>query len=156
MHRIMANQNKRIEELNTILHELIDLLKYPVQRPRYRFSTCGRCCEILSINSSEKNTIIHIMYYAQPEFINGGWVRIQPETFIRKSDTDEILPMREALYIPISPNKHEFQHYKENLSFQLVFPPIPKSWKKIDLIEKEPGDSSYFNFYEIELTPFRD
>jgi len=92
-------------------------------------------------------------YYARPEFVHGGWVSIQPEIYIRQSDTDETLPMIQAENIPVSPQKHHFKHHLESLSFQLIFPPIPKHWKKIDLIEKEPGDATFFNFYGIDLNP---
>ncbi len=147
------NQNRNLEEIHFLIDELIDILKYPIRQPKFRFNTSGRCCEILSINSSEKNTVIQIKYYARPEFVHGGWVSIEPETFIRGSDTDETLPMIQALNIPVSPQKHHFKHHLETLSFQLIFPPIPKHWKKIDLIEKEPGDDTFFNFYGIDLNP---
>jgi hypothetical protein len=147
------HQNKKLKELDELLEELMDILKYPIHRPRSRFITCGRCCEILSVNSSENKTIIQMKYYASPQFFNGGWVCIEPETFIRQSDTDETLPMIEAVNIPVSPKKHYFKHHLESLSFQLIFPPIPKHWKKIDLIEKEPGDATFFNFYGIDLNP---
>lgn len=150
----MEKKNK--ETLDDIIDELIDLLKYPLPRPTFRFSTCGRCCELQSIDVSDNKTIINMLYYAQPKFIQGGWVRIAPQTFIRHSDTDETLPLLEAVNIPLSPEKHHFKNADETLAFQLIFPAIPKSWIKIDLIEKEPGDSSYFNFYGIELNPFRD
>ncbi len=150
----MGNKNK--ETLDEILQELIYLLKYPLHWPSFRFSTCGRCCEIQAIDVSDNKTIINMLYHAQPIFIQGGWVRIDPQTFIRHSDTDEILPLLEAVNIPLSPERHHFKNADESLVFQLIFPAIPKSWERIDLIEKEPGDSSYFNFYGIKLNPFRD
>lgn len=146
-------KNRGIEEIHSLIDELIDILKYPVHQPRFSFSTCGRYCEIQSIHTSENKTIIQMKYYAQPKYVHGGWVRIQPETIIRHSDTDETLPMIQAVNIPVSPQKHHFKHPLESLSFQLIFPAIPKHWKKIDLIEKEPGDASYFNFYGIDLNP---
>jgi hypothetical protein len=58
--------------------------------------------------------------------------------------------MVQAINIPIAPAKYYFQSKGQIHHFTLLFPPLPKSVKQIDVIEKL-AEGTFFNFFSVAL-----
>lgn len=112
--------------------------------------------DILRIEHEAEFTRIDFIYYPKPCYINGGWVEIAKNTFIRTVGSKQQLKLVKAINIPIAPTKHYFKSVKEFLCYTLYFPPIPKETAFIDIIEKEvPDDNTWFNFYGVSMETIR-
>ena len=104
---------------------------------------------IQSIDLNEEYTRIEFKYTSSQEYINGGWIKMERNSFIRDTLSKRTYPLLFALNIPIAPEKFHFRRKGQVHYYTLVFPALPKSTKAIDIIEKEaPGN--YFNYYNIE------
>lgn len=99
--------------------------------------------QIMRIELDDDFTRIDFAYKAPRRYENGGWVRIERTCFIRPTFADIRLRMIRAVNIPIAPRQHEFRACGEYLYYTLYFPPLPKSTKAIDIIERETSDPSY-------------
>ena len=105
--------------------------------------------KIQTIDLNEEYTRIDFKYTSSQEYMNGGWIKMERNSFIRDTLSKRTYPLLFALNIPIAPEKFYFRRKGQSHSYTLVFPPLPKSTKAIDIIEKEaPGN--YFNYYNIE------
>jgi len=107
--------------------------------------------DIMRIVLTEDYTKIDFIHYPDKKYINGGWVQIQRNMFIRTLGSKDKLTLLKAINIPIAPNKHWYKSVHECLYFTLLFPSIPKSTTHIDIIEIEGGDSTFFNFYGVSM-----
>lgn len=121
-----------------------------IYNPMVKHQTNGHP-EILRIQMDAEFTIIDFIYYPDPKYINGGWVQIYNETFIRPVDSDQRLKLAKAITIPIAPTKHYFKSTKEFLCYTLCFPPLPKNTSYIDIIEGVGGSERWFNFYGVAM-----
>jgi hypothetical protein len=84
-------------------------------------------------------------------YINGGWIQMNPNSFIRPVGSSMKYRLIKTEGIPITPLKHYFKRKGEFHTYTLIFPALPCDIKQIDIIEKEaPG--SYFNFYGIDYS----
>jgi hypothetical protein len=108
--------------------------------------------DIGRITIPEDYTRIDFIHYANQNCIKGGWVQIVGNMFIHITGCMGRLPLIKAINIPIAPNKHWYKSENDRLHFTLLFPAIPKSTTHIDIIEKEGGDSTYFNFYGVSMS----
>ena len=105
--------------------------------------------KIQTIDLNEEYTRIEFKYTSSQEYINGGWIKMERNSFIRDTLSKRTYPLLFALNIPIAPEKFHFRRKGQVHYYTLVFPALPKSTKAIDIIEKEaPGN--YFNYYNIE------
>jgi hypothetical protein len=122
--------------------------------------------QLLRITLSADETKIDFGYQATSYYINGGWIKINPKTFIRVKGSSKKLVLTNATDIPYGPEKLHFNSSIEWRYFSLYFPPLlkPGDSKKtllmeagekdidsIDLIENEKGSDTDFNFYGIRL-----
>lgn len=123
------------------------------QLPKIESHTNDEHLQLLRIHCNEKYTKIDLGYTATDYFISGGWINIDPETFIELKETGERLQMTRAENIPIAPEQLHFASTKEWRYFSLYFPPVPKEKCTIDLIEIENATENNFNFYGIRLDP---
>lgn len=96
-------------------------------------------------------TRIDFIHFADAKYINGGWVRIEPQMFIRPVGTNDRLFLLHAVNVPLAPAKHHYRGINDSHAFTLYFPALPKSVAAIDIIEKEGGDDSFFNFFGVSL-----
>ena len=104
---------------------------------------------IKTIDLNEEYTRIDFKYISSNKYINGGWIQMERNSFIRDTLSKRTYPLLFALNIPIATEKHHFRRKGQAHTYTLVFPPLSKSTKAIDIIEKEaPGN--YFNYYNIE------
>jgi hypothetical protein len=108
--------------------------------------------EILRIVQEEDLTRIDFAHRASGIYLDGGWVSIQPGTFIRPVSTDIKLTMIQAVNIPVAPCKHWYKSAKQFLYYTLYFPALPTDVEAIDIIEREAArPNNYFNFHCVSL-----
>jgi hypothetical protein len=122
--------------------------------------------QLLRITVTNIETKVDFGYQATNFFINGGWIKISPHTFIRANGSDRKLILTNATNIPYGPEKLHFNSSIEWRYFSLYFPSLldePRNKKailynedapiikSIDLIENENGTENDFNFYGIRL-----
>lgn len=119
--------------------------------PDIRFVTPGSNCELLAINLTEKHMFLVMAHCGDEMYKNGGWVRIHPEIFVRESFTENIWPVKRIMGVPVYPDKHEYTAESQYLEFTLVFDRLPEAVYSFDLIEKEPSDNTFFNFYGVRF-----
>lgn len=103
---------------------------------------------IKSIEITDDYTRIDFIYRSSMIYINGGWIQMERNAFIKPVGSTTKYPLLRAIGIPIAPIKHYFKRQGEYHSYSLIFPALPAGTKSIDIIEKEaPG--TYFNFYGV-------
>lgn len=108
--------------------------------------------EILRIQNDDNFTRIDFIYYPKSYYVNGGWVQIDRDTFIRPVGSNQRLKLIKAINIPLAPTKHFFKNSKEFLCYTLYFPSLPKETSSIDIIENEgTHEETWFNFYGVSM-----
>jgi hypothetical protein len=107
--------------------------------------------KLLRIQLSPAFTKIDFGYITNSIYINGGWIKMAPTTFIENNVSKERYVLTKAEGIPLAPTKHNFQSKKDWRYFSLYFPPIPQENSVINIIEKVNGTPNDFNYYGIEL-----
>lgn len=95
-------------------------------------------------------TVIDFIHFANPMYLNGGWVSISDKTFIRPSGSDIRLKIIKAYNIPFSPQKHFYRNKHDKLWFTLVFPGLPNDCSHFDFIEGYSSKNN-FNFYTVPI-----
>jgi len=77
------------------------------------------------------------LFYCQytNRFDSGGWVNIEADTYLENADTFEQLELLNAIGLPFAPFRHYFSEPGEHKEFLLLFPKIPKYWKRFHLVE---------------------
>lgn len=83
----------------------------------------------------EGQTLVHCKYVSKDKYKNGGWVNIYKTTFLVNPDTKDMLAMAQAFHVPVSPARHFFKQAGQLKQFTLLFPRIPKHWKRFHLLE---------------------
>lgn len=112
----------------------------------------GDSVEIMRIVRDEELTRIDFVHHAYPGYTNGGWVSIEPETYIRPVGTGIKLTMVQVVNIPIATRRHFYKNDRQSLYYTLYFPPLPEDAEAIDIIEKEVvRPHNFFNFYGVSL-----
>lgn len=106
---------------------------------------------LLRINLFPEFTKIDFGYITTNKYINGGWIKISPETFIENVETKERYTMTNAVGITVAPAKRNFESNKDWQYFSLYFPPMKQKDTTINIIEKVKGNKSNFNYYNIPL-----
>jgi hypothetical protein len=106
---------------------------------------------LLRVIANEDFTRVDFGYQADPIYKHGGWVDIEPLTFIIAKGSEKKLILTKAENIPLSPDKHQLLSEVDNLFFTLYFPPLPKDTTVFDLIEKESSSTTLFNYYSVQL-----
>ena len=93
---------------------------------------------------NEAITILHCTYVSKPQYQNGGWVSLYPNTCLVNPVDRSELKLQHAFNIPFFPTRFYFKKAGDIKRFTLYFPPIPKHWSLFHLIEQE-GDSPFFS-----------
>ena len=106
---------------------------------------------LLRINLFPEFTKIDFGYITTNKYINGGWIKISPETFIENVDTNQRYIMTNATGITIAPAKRNFESNKDWQYYSLYFPPMKQKDTTINIIEKVKGNKTNFNYYNIPL-----
>ena len=103
------------------------------------------------IELTDEYTRIDFIYRSPDHYINGGWIQMEGTAYISPVGSGMKYRLVQAINIPITPIKHYFKREGEFHTYTLIFPALPTSTEKIDIIEKEaPG--SYFNFYGVDFS----
>ena len=89
----------------------------------------------LEAQQAEAQTLVHCSYVSQDKYKNGGWVNIFPSTFLVNPDTKDMLALAQAYNVPVSPARHYFKEAGQLKQFTLLFPQVPKHWKRFHLLE---------------------
>jgi hypothetical protein len=132
---------------------------YIISNPEY--SRKNDNIQLLRITVSDEDTKIDFGYQAG-EYDFGEWIHIKPETFIRakEGNSKNLVSanekfkkhiLKKATNIPYGPEKLHFNSTVEWRYFSLYFPRLPEETEYFDLIEKEFGDDTEFNFFNIKL-----
>ena len=106
---------------------------------------------LLRINLFPEFTKIDFGYITTDKYIQGGWIKISPDTFIENVVTKERYVLTNATGITIAPAKRNFESNKDWQYYSLFFPPIKQTDTVINIIEKVKGNKNDFNYYNIEL-----
>jgi len=110
---------------------------------------------ILRITVRENETQVDLGYSAYNIYINGGWIRIHADTYLKDKKTGYQYKLTKAEGIPIAPLKLEFETKTDWQYFSLFFEPLPQTDLIIDFIEPDslvPSDNgNNFDFYGIRL-----
>lgn len=132
---------------------------YIISNPLYKGENAN--IQLLRITVTNNETKVDFGYQATSYYINGGWIKISPKTFIRPKGSQMKYILTNATNIPYGPEKLHFNSSIEWRYFSLHFPPLPEhldldtaepvTLKVIDLIENDKGTENDFNFYGIRL-----
>jgi hypothetical protein len=106
---------------------------------------------LLRINLFPEVTKIDFGYITTDKYINGGWIKISPDTFIENVVTKERFVMTKAIGITVAPALRNFESKKDWQYFSLFFPPIKQKDTLINIIEVLNGNKNDFNYYNVEL-----
>ena len=136
-------ETKTEEELLTITEPYV--FKNPISK-----YTPNEHLGIEKISLDDDFTRIDFVYIAPKQYINGGWIQMDSGCFIRPIGSEISYKMVSAINIPLAPSKYYFKSKGQVHHFSLLFPPLPKSVKQIDIIEKL-AEGTYFNFFRVSL-----
>ena len=106
---------------------------------------------LLRINLFPEVTKIDFGYITTDKYINGGWIKISPDTYIENVVTKERYVMTKAIGITVAPALRNFESKKDWQYFSLFFPPIKQKDTLINIIEVLNGNKNDFNYYNVEL-----
>jgi hypothetical protein len=101
------------------------------QRPNFSFST-HETLELESIEIDDNQTRIYLSILNRKI---GASFCVDTNTYIRNSFGKEEYKLSESIGVPDCPDVHKFSVVGKKLSFILVFPPVSKELKYIDIIE---------------------
>ena len=107
--------------------------------------------DLLRIHLTTEYTKIDFGYIAKDIYSNGGWIRIDPATYIEIKGTRQRFTLTSAENIPLAPLHHYFETKKDWRFFSLYFPPLPQNDCIISIIEAENGTQNDFNYFDIVL-----
>ena len=106
---------------------------------------------VKSIEATSEYTRIDFIYKSSMIYDNGGWIQIDPNSYIQPIGSSTQYKLVKAIGIPLMPLKHYFKRQGEFYPYTLIFPSLPKDTKAIDIIEKlAPG--TYFNFFNVDFS----
>lgn len=106
--------------------------------------------KLMSIELTDDYTRIDFEYLSPDHYENGGWIQMDPKSFIRIVGSKIKYPLLRAENIPLAPAMYIFKACGVKHYYSLFFASIPKNTLAIDIIEREaPGN--YFNFYNVSL-----
>jgi hypothetical protein len=118
----------------------IPILETPKQNPL-----------ILRIILTDESTRVDFGYTTPWYYERGGWIKISPDTHLQVEGSEKKYELKEAVGIPIAPQRTDFESNKDWQFFTLYFEPIPKKDCVINIIEVENPTKNDFNYYGIEL-----
>lgn len=105
----------------------------------------------LRVILTKEFTRIDFGYTTPWYYIKGGWIKIEPETYLQNEETKEQYKLKEATGILIAPKRINFESTEDWQFFSLYFEPIPQNDCVLNMIEAEKPTPNDFNYYGIEL-----
>ncbi len=110
--------------------------------------------DIIAIQVTDEHTLVRCRYVVQDDYnplFEQLTIFMKQETFIRDRATGRLYQLMDTRNIPIEPGRRLLQRPGQVVEFDLIFPPIPKTIKQIDIFEHTAEQG--FNFYSIILEP---
>ena len=108
--------------------------------------------QILRIISSEESFRVDFGYLPDHIYDYGWWITIAPTTYIHVKELNKKFNLKDAIGIPITPQKWEFESVKDWKVFTLLFEPIPIKNCTINIIESLEPTGNFFNYFDISLS----
>lgn len=108
---------------------------------------------ILRITINREHTKIDFGYQATSYYTKGGWIKMNPNSFVEVKETKKRYQLTKTDNIPIAPARLDFETTRDWRYFSLYFEPIPLVKCIIDVIEEEDGTPNDFNYYQIKIDP---
>ena len=96
-------------------------------------------------------TQIDFGYVAPWIYVRGGWIHIDPSTYLQVIGSEKKYKLIDAKNIPIAPQKHNFESIEDWCVFSLIFETIPLKSCCIDIIEADNPSTDDFNYYNIKI-----
>lgn len=112
-----------------------------IERPAFGVRN-SNTIEIDKIVLNDTATILYIDAFYRPKY----WIRIDSSGYIQANGKQYKIIRGEGIEL----SSYHWMPESGKSSFQLIFPPIPRSTKRIDYIEADVERA--FNFWDIELT----
>lgn len=139
----MNRSRKSTESTNEPINERV--IEFPYSK---YISNIHTGIEKIVMGANE--TRIDFLHIATPYHPTGGFLQINPDTYIRAMGSSKKYPLIRTHNIPISPVKFLFKRKGQLHRFTLIFEPLPISTQQMDVIELlENGN--YHNFLGIRL-----
>lgn len=140
-----------MNKLYTLLFLLISLINYSqvISSPSIK-KAMNHSLNINSIKKTKNATEINFTHKATVAYEKGGWIYIGGG--IKLVDTVNKLTYKLISFTGIDTsgsNRHFYENINDTLSFTLVFEPLKKETKFIDIIECEQYNC--FNFFGVSL-----
>ena len=136
-------------EKETLEEMLTETESYVFENPISQY-TPNEHLGVEKISLDDDFTRIDFVYIAPKHYINGGWIQMDSGCFIRPIGSEVRYKMLSAINMPIAPAKYYFKSKGQVHHFTLLFSPLPKNIKQIDIIEKL-NEGTYFNFFRVTL-----
>jgi hypothetical protein len=134
-------QTRRLGDLQTLFVLLFLQLSFQFtansqvyERPNYSFSSH----ETLELERIEADASQTRVYFSILNRKLGATFCIDTSTYIKNSLGSEVYKLAESIGVPDCPEVHKFSIVGKKLSFILVFPPIGRDIRYIDIIENCP------------------
>ena len=140
---------KPIFEKETLAEVSTETESYVFENPISK-NTPNEHMGIEKITLDDDFTRVDFVYIAPKKYINGGWIEIDSECYIRPIGSEVKYKMISTVNIPIAPSKYYFKSSGQVHHFSLLFPPLPKNVRKINIIERL-AEGGYFNFFRVAL-----
>jgi len=136
--RLFNLRTRRLVDLRTFLVLILVKLSFlfnvhaqVYEHPNFSFSS-HETLDLESIEIDENQTRI---YFSILNRKLGGSFCVDTNTYIKNSLGSEEYKLVESMGVPDCPDLHKFSIVGKRLSFILVFPPVSKDMKYIDIIE---------------------
>lgn len=107
--------------------------------------------QLLRVTVTTEHTKLDFGYQAPDYYTRGGWVTMNPASYIQIKDSKIKYTLLHASNIPYGPEQLHFNSTNDCLYFSLIFQAIPPDSAVISLIEKEKPTDTDFNIYNIRL-----
>lgn len=91
--------------------------------------------KLLSIELNEFTTVVHMEYTDEAAELRGKLVKVEPNVYIQPVNTPYVYYMFDHENISLESYMRIEKKKGERLIFSMIFPPLPYSVRKIDLIE---------------------
>lgn len=111
-----------------------------IERPGFGVRNSGTL-EIDKIVLNDTATIFYVDAFYRPRY----WIRIDSGTYLQAGNKKYLITGSQNIKL----NDHHWMPESGESSFQLIFPPLPRSVKRVDFIESDCQDC--FRIYDIDL-----
>ena len=91
--------------------------------------------DLLELTEEEGYTYLHCTYYTSPKWEAGWWVNIWKTSYLTSSASTDRLQLIQAIGIPYAPDRLKLKRKGDFAKFTLIFPAVPKDWKRFNFIE---------------------